>query len=35
MKLYQEWKGKNTKKPNMSKTTKNGEVHIAPLMKTR
>jgi len=34
MKLYQEWKGKNTKKANMSETTKNGEEDVSPHMKT-
>jgi len=34
MKLYQEWKGKNTKKANMSETTKNGEEDVSPPMKT-
>jgi len=29
MKLYQEWKGKNTKKVNMSETTKNGGEDIS------
>jgi hypothetical protein len=34
MKLYQEWKGKNTKKANMSETTKNGEEDVSPPVKT-
>jgi hypothetical protein len=34
IKLYQEWKGKNTKKANMSETTKNGEKAGSPPVKT-
>jgi hypothetical protein len=29
IKLYQEWKGKNTKKANLSETTKNGEEDVS------
>jgi hypothetical protein len=34
IKVYQEWKGKNTKKANLSETTKNCKEDVSPQVKT-